>query len=107
MNKLLVFLILFTSFISNAESQNSNYFLECDASLKVEGDIASTGICQFGEYEIEFFKNSNSSILTALANDYSYNTIFSRQCEALVEKGDVVIGISSIVSIRICSKYNS
>ena len=38
---------------------------------------------------------SNSSILTALANDYSYNTIFSRQCEALVEKGDVVIGIST------------
>ena len=55
MNKLLVFLILFTSFISNAESQNSNHFLECDASLKVEGDIASTGICQFGKYEIEFF----------------------------------------------------
>ena len=38
---------------------------------------------------------SNSSILTALANDYYYNTIFSRQCEALVEKGDVVIGIST------------
>jgi|TARA_B110000438_G_scaffold6510_1_gene6437 D-sedoheptulose 7-phosphate isomerase len=38
---------------------------------------------------------SNSSILTALANDYSYSTIFSRQCEALVEKGDVVIGIST------------
>jgi len=38
---------------------------------------------------------SNSSILTALGNDYSYNTIFSRQCEALVEKGDVVIGIST------------
>ena len=38
---------------------------------------------------------SNSSIITALANDYSYDTIFSRQCEGLVEKGDVVIGIST------------
>jgi len=38
---------------------------------------------------------SNSSILTALANDYSFETIFSRQCEGLVEKGDVVIGIST------------
>jgi len=38
---------------------------------------------------------SNSSILTALANDYSFDTIFSRQCEGLVEKGDVVIGIST------------
>jgi len=38
---------------------------------------------------------SNSSIITALANDYSYDTIFSRQCEGLVQKGDVVIGIST------------
>ncbi len=38
---------------------------------------------------------TNSSILTALANDYSFETIFSRQCEGLVEKGDVVIGIST------------
>lgn len=38
---------------------------------------------------------SNSSILTALANDYSYETIFSRQCEGLVQKGDIVIGIST------------
>ncbi len=57
MNKLLVFFILFANIASNAESQNSNHFLECDASLKVEGDIASTGVCQFGEYQIEFFKN--------------------------------------------------
>ncbi|EPA05287.1 D-sedoheptulose-7-phosphate isomerase [Candidatus Nitrosarchaeum limnium] len=38
---------------------------------------------------------SNTSILTALANDYSFDSIFSRQCEGLVEKGDVVIGIST------------
>ena len=57
MNKLLVFFILFANIASNAESQNSNHFLKCDASLKVEGDIASTGVCQFGEYHIEFFKN--------------------------------------------------
>lgn len=39
--------------------------------------------------------SSNSSIVTALANDYSFDTIFSRQCEGLVQKGDVVIGIST------------
>ena len=38
---------------------------------------------------------SNSSTVTALANDYSYDKIFSRQCEGLVEKGDVIIGIST------------
>ena len=39
--------------------------------------------------------STNSSTLTALGNDYSFDTVFSRQCEALVDVGDVVIGIST------------
>lgn len=38
---------------------------------------------------------ANSSIMTSLANDYSYDIVFSRQCESLVSHGDVVIGIST------------
>ena len=38
---------------------------------------------------------SNSSILTSISNDYSFGVVFSRQCESLVKKGDVVIGIST------------
>ena len=38
---------------------------------------------------------SNSSILTSSSNDYSFDLVFSRQCESLVKKGDVVIGIST------------
>jgi|TARA_B110000467_G_C18241521_1_gene434829 D-sedoheptulose 7-phosphate isomerase len=38
---------------------------------------------------------TDSSILTSLGNDYSYDVIFSRQCESLVSSGDVVIGIST------------
>ena len=38
---------------------------------------------------------TDSSILTALGNDYNFEIIFSRQCEALVNKGDLVIGIST------------
>ena len=38
---------------------------------------------------------TDSSILTSLGNDYSYDIIFSRQCESLVSKDDVVIGIST------------
>ena len=38
---------------------------------------------------------TDTSILTSLANDYSYDTVFSRQCESLVSKGDVVLGIST------------
>jgi len=38
---------------------------------------------------------TDTSILTSIANDYSFGSIFSRQCEGIVSKGDVVIGIST------------
>ena len=38
---------------------------------------------------------TNSSILTAVANDWSYDTVFSRQIEALVTEKDIIIGIST------------
>jgi D-sedoheptulose 7-phosphate isomerase len=38
---------------------------------------------------------TNSSVITALANDYGYDAVFSRQVEALVNSRDVVIGISA------------
>jgi D-sedoheptulose 7-phosphate isomerase len=37
----------------------------------------------------------DSSALTALANDYGYDKVFSRQLEALATPGDVVFGIST------------
>ncbi|PIU67803.1 MAG: phosphoheptose isomerase [Armatimonadetes bacterium CG07_land_8_20_14_0_80_40_9] len=38
---------------------------------------------------------TNTSILTALGNDYDFKIIFARQVEALADKKDVVIGIST------------
>jgi D-sedoheptulose 7-phosphate isomerase len=38
---------------------------------------------------------TDSSVLTATANDFSYEEVFSRQVEALARPGDVVIGIST------------
>ncbi|MEX0764807.1 MAG: SIS domain-containing protein [Nitrosopumilaceae archaeon] len=38
---------------------------------------------------------TDSSILTAIGNDYGFDQIFARQCESLVERGDVVIAIST------------
>lgn len=38
---------------------------------------------------------TNTSSLTAIANDYSYEAVFARQLRGLVKKGDVVIGISA------------
>lgn len=37
----------------------------------------------------------DTSILTAVGNDYGYNKVFVRQVEALAQKGDVLLGIST------------
>jgi D-sedoheptulose 7-phosphate isomerase len=38
---------------------------------------------------------TDTSILTAVGNDYGYNEIFSKQVRALAKSGDVLIGIST------------
>ncbi len=38
---------------------------------------------------------TDTSALTAIGNDYGFENIFSRQVEALGEKGDILIGIST------------
>jgi D-sedoheptulose 7-phosphate isomerase len=38
---------------------------------------------------------TDTSALTALGNDYGYNTVFSRQIQALGNAGDIAIGIST------------
>ncbi|GAA0306115.1 D-sedoheptulose 7-phosphate isomerase [Psychrosphaera haliotis] len=38
---------------------------------------------------------TDTSILTANANDYSFDSVFSRQVEALVKEQDVVIGLTT------------
>lgn len=38
---------------------------------------------------------TDSSILTALANDFSFDVIFRKQVEALGRRGDVLIGLST------------
>lgn len=38
---------------------------------------------------------ANSSSVTAVANDYGYDQIFSRQIEAFAAQGDVAVGIST------------
>jgi D-sedoheptulose 7-phosphate isomerase len=38
---------------------------------------------------------TDTSLLTAVGNDYSFEQIFARQVEALAQPGDVVLGIST------------
>jgi D-sedoheptulose 7-phosphate isomerase len=57
------------------------------------------------EFSGRFYKNRkalpsealhcNTSYLTAVANDYSYDVIYSRLVEGICEEGDVLIGLST------------
>jgi len=57
------------------------------------------------EFVGKFYKNreslpslafhTNTSSVTAIANDYGYDLIFERQVNAFVEEGDIAIGIST------------
>jgi D-sedoheptulose 7-phosphate isomerase len=38
---------------------------------------------------------SDTSVLTAIANDYGYESVFARQVQALGHRGDVLVGIST------------
>ncbi len=38
---------------------------------------------------------TNTSSLTAIANDYGYDAVFSRQIEAMVVPGDAVVGLTT------------
>jgi D-sedoheptulose 7-phosphate isomerase len=38
---------------------------------------------------------TDTSILTSVSNDYSFEAVFARQIEALADKGDIVVGIST------------
>ena len=39
--------------------------------------------------------HTNTSALTAIANDYSFDMVYARQVEAFAKKGDVIFGIST------------
>ncbi len=75
--------------------------------LMVFGNGGSAADAQHivGEFICRFLKDrrplpalaltTNTTNLTAVSNDYSYEDVFSRQVEALGKKGDVVIGITT------------
>jgi D-sedoheptulose 7-phosphate isomerase len=55
-------------------------------------------VCRFRKDRISLpaiALTTNTSLLTAIGNDMGFECVFSRQIEALVKAGDVVVGIST------------
>lgn len=81
--------------------------LRAEKKLLICGNGGSAADAQHmaGEFIGRFYVNrrplpaialtTDSSVLTCVANDFSYEDTFSRQVEALGQKGDVLFGIST------------
>ena len=74
MKNIIFTLFLFFSLNSHSENllnQNSAPIPECSPVLEVKKNIALTGICHYGNYQIEFFKHLKAATLH-LCNDSPY-----------------------------------
>ncbi|RAX58820.1 phosphoheptose isomerase [Helicobacter monodelphidis] len=81
--------------------------LDCGGKLLIFGNGGSAADAQHiaaeltGRYKKErkgiaaIALSTDTSALTAIANDYGYAYVFARQVEALAKKGDVLLGIST------------
>lgn len=103
-------IILKSKNLSEKIEQTVNEIVEClkkGNKIIIFGNGGSAADAQhiaaelIGRFQIEreslpaISLTTDSSIITSLGNDYSFDIIFSRQCESLVSKGDVVLGIST------------
>lgn len=90
--------------------QAASWIIEClrsDGKILFFGNGGSASDSQHlaaefvGRYEKErrglpaLALTTDTSILTAVGNDYAFDTIFSRQIEALGRKGDLAVGLST------------
>ena len=99
--------------------------LKSDGKILLFGNGGSAADAQHiaaelvGRYKVErkslpaIALTTDTSALTAIGNDYGYIHVFDRQVEALANKGDVAIGISTsgnsinvINALKVASKLN-
>lgn len=81
--------------------------LKTDKKILLIGNGGSASDCNHLATELvsKFYKErkalnaislaANNSTITAIANDYGYEKVFSRQIEAVAEKGDVLLAFST------------
>lgn len=73
-------------FFGNGGSASDAQHLACEFVVKLKDDRSPLPAIAL---------TANTSILTAASNDYSFDSVFSRQIAALGKSGDVAVGIST------------
>lgn len=84
--------------IQTLQSQNTIFFMGNGGSAADAQHLAAEFVGRFQKERRGFPSialTTDSSILTAVGNDYGFEHIFERQIQALVRPGDLVVGIST------------
>ena len=63
-------------------------------AMHITGELVGRFLKERRAYKV-ICLSSNPAVLTAWANDYSYETVFARQVEAYGERGGAILGIST------------
>lgn len=105
-------LILASRYIVSALSEGKKIYLFGNGGSAADAQhIAAEFVGRFKKERQAFPVEAltvNTSILTALANDYDYSIVFARQIEAFGTPGDVCIGLStSGNSLNVVSGLNA
>jgi D-sedoheptulose 7-phosphate isomerase len=89
----------FISILLEARENNANiFFIGNGGSASTSSHFANDLAIGTNQY-IKSFRaislTDNLSVITAIANDYGYEEIFTRQLKVIAKKGDVLVGISA------------
>ncbi len=75
-------------FFGNGGSAADAQHLAAELVVRLRADRDRTGLAALA-------LTTNTSVLTAASNDYGFEFVFSRQIEALVSAGDVLVALST------------
>jgi D-sedoheptulose 7-phosphate isomerase len=97
-NNLLPIVNASQTIIEALKNQNKLFFCGNGGSAADSQHIAAEFVGRFQKERAAWpaiALTTDSSALTALGNDYSFDIVFSRQLQALGQKGDVLVAIST------------
>ena len=105
---------LLISLLKNSSNQKKKIFIFRNGGSAANANHIEIDLLNNKKFSIDISSlNSNSSVMTCLANDYGYENIFSKQIENKGKKGDLLILLSGsgnskniIKAVKVANKLN-
>ena len=87
---------LFQALVNTFNNRHKLLLFGCGGSATTSSHIASEFVSHWTGIKLPALAlTTDPAVLTAIANDYGFENVFCRQVEALAQRGDLVIGIST------------